>query len=45
MICLDANFTLLFLKDLLHLAPGRTKVVFNSHEMQIKQLYFSQSYK
>ena len=45
MICMDANFTLPFLKDLLHLAPGRTKIVFNCYERQIKQTYFSRSYK
>lgn len=45
MICLDANFTLPFLKDLLKLAPGRTKIVFNMYEKQIKEIKFSRSYK
>lgn len=45
MICMDANFTLPFLKDLLQLAPGRTKIVFNRYERLIKQVSFSRSYK
>ena len=44
MICMDANFTQLFLRDLLQLVPGRTKIIFNTYEKEVKQLWHSQKY-